>query len=86
MNGNQFCQLHFCLASQFGSTLKRKNLLLWEQILSFRSRPPLEGFLCTEKHTRSHISCFCMIKQSGKNMVMCPYTLNNEGQEIKNDI
>ena len=34
---------HFCLLFQWGSTLKGKNLLLEEQILSFKSRPHFGG-------------------------------------------
>ena len=35
--GIQLCQLHFVFHINWGSTLKRKNLLLREEILSFKS-------------------------------------------------
>ena len=39
--GTQLRHFHFHLLSQLGSTLKEKNLLLREQILSFKRRPLL---------------------------------------------
>ena len=39
-----------------GSALKEKNLLPWEQILSFKSRPLSEGGWCKGRQTWSHKS------------------------------
>ena len=49
------------------STLKGKNLLLKEQILSLRVDSILVGFLCPEMQTGSHESRF-PLKNGGKNM------------------
>ena len=48
---------HFCLPSQWGSTLRRKSLLLLEQILSFESRSSLKLRALEEKQTGSPESC-----------------------------
>ena len=39
--GKQLCYVHFALPSPWGSTLKGKNLLFKEQILSYKSKPLL---------------------------------------------
>ena len=41
--GNKLSDFHFCLSSQWESTLKGKNLLLHEQISNFKSRSNLKG-------------------------------------------
>ena len=42
VQGNQLCHFQRCTPFK-RSTLKGKNLLLWEQILFFESRPHFEG-------------------------------------------
>ena len=62
--------LLFCLPSHLGSTLKEKNLLPLEQILSFESRPyfeRVEPLNCSGKQTGNHKSCFPLRKQWKKN-------------------
>ena len=60
----------FSLRSQWGSTLKRKNLLLKEQILSFESRLLLEGFCCTGKQAEIHNRC--QLYNNGGRTGKCP--------------
>ena len=46
-----------------GSTLKGKNLLPMEQIVSFKSRPILDMLL----QDRAHKSCFVLVKMAEEN-------------------
>ena len=55
----------FSLHSQWESTLKRKNLLLKEQILSFESRLRLKGFCCSGKQTEIQNRCH-LYKNGGR--------------------
>ena len=49
----KFCHFRFCLSSLYVSTLKEKNLLQQEQILSFKSRPPCGRVLLHRKENRN---------------------------------
>ena len=49
-----------------GSTPIEKNLLLEEQISSFKTRPSLEGFYCSGKQTECHKSCLPLEKRAEK--------------------
>ena len=54
--GRQLCHFLFCLSTQFGSTLKGKNLLLREQILFFKSRADFrKAFLLKEANRKSQM-------------------------------
>ena len=53
LSGEVTLPFHFCVPSNVGSTIKGKNLLQEEQILSFKSRPLLKGFCFPEKQARS---------------------------------
>ena len=54
LSGEAFLSFPFCLSSQWGSILNGKNLLLYEQILSFKSRPIIRIVLSV-KVTGSHL-------------------------------
>ena len=56
----------FLLPSPMGSTLKRKNLLLEKQILSFMSRPLLGRILLLRKANRTLQKVFPFVKMVGK--------------------
>ena len=60
VNGYTFGQatLPFLFPSQWGSTLKGKNLLLQEQILSFKNRPHSGKLHHHGKQIKSHKSYF----------------------------
>ena len=68
----------FLLPSPMGSTLKRKNLLLEKQILSFMSRSLLGRILLLRKANRKSQKVFPFVKMVGKEPIhlKTEFTLN----------
>ena len=60
--GKQLFHLHFHFPSQLGSTLKGKNLLLKEQILSLKSRPYFERTSSSREANRKSQKLFPFVK------------------------
>ena len=74
--GKQLSHFHFCFPCQCGSTLKEKNLLLLEQILSVKSRSILERLHHAGKQRESLVSCFPLLFSLGeKHMKVYSYTI-----------
>ena len=71
------CHFHFCFPSMQVSTLKGKNLLLQEQILSYKSRPDFRGTSSSRK-TKEVMKVVPLCK-NGRNMEMYPYPLTWTG-------
>ena len=64
MNGYPFKRSNSLLDK--GQLFKGKNLLLQEQILSFKSSPVEERLPCPGKHRESHKSCSPFFKKQKK--------------------
>ena len=73
LQGKQLYNFLFCFSSQFRSTLKGKNLLFQEQILSLKSRP-LFGRLIALRSKQEVTKIVSLHKYCRNNMEVCPHT------------
>ena len=58
--------MHICFPSEEGLTLKGKNLLLLEQILSFKSKPQFGRAISDREANRKSRKLFSILKMAGK--------------------
>ena len=72
--------IHICFLSKVEFTLKEKNLLLFEQILSFKSKPEFGRAMSARKANRKSRKLFPLENITEKNMAVYPYTLRQAQQ------